>query len=93
MQTTQDKCHAEKHASFTKKNKCCKSFDGSIDADTDLIISSIVDFQVDIAVLPLNILFEKEDSPNFSNYLNNNHHYVVVKEQVPLQIMQQSFLC
>ena len=92
METTQVKCHTEKHASFTKKSKCCKSFNGTIDADTDLIISSVVDFQVDIAVLPLNPLFEKETLSNFSNHLNNNHHYIVVKEQVPLQIMQQSFL-
>jgi len=93
METTQVKCHTEKHTSFTKKSKCCKSFNGSIDANADLIISSVVDFQIDIAVLPLNLLFEKEISPNYSNYLNNHHHYVVAKEQVPLQIMQQSFLC
>lgn len=91
--SVKNECHNSNVVSIEKQSNCCKSFSGTIEADTDLVVSSIVQFQTVIAVLPILKIFENVEKTYTYSPQKYTDVVASLKKQVPLQLMQQSFLC
>lgn len=86
-------CHKQKVVLIEKDNNCCKSYTGTIEAEANLVVSNIAQFQAVISILPTVQIFKEIDKYCYSPNNNYSDDVALAQSQVPLQIMQQSFLC